>query len=358
MVHLRGAFADADGEHRTHSGIGAAPEHFGTIVAVARAVEVGVGIYEQANPPAECGSEAAARPVFFTILRNVAARIEQRMRETHRAKLIAMVNVKARPRSPRLLPFIKSFHYHEAELSGGLERIVPTGQAHLMVNLAEDEFLTYDRVRPERMTQHRGAVFAGPHAQSTILDTRQFRWLVAVEFRPGGAGHFLGIPAGETCNQVMSLGAIWRSGGDTLRERLLDARMPQEGFAVLEELLLKHLDLAFDPAVASAVQALERGARVSEVASRLGMLPRTLERRFTAKVGLTPKRYARVRRLQRVMGAIRNSPDCDWSSLAAQYGYCDQSHLVHEFRELADITPSEYKPHSRARNNHIPLPAK
>ncbi|HWE86904.1 MAG TPA: helix-turn-helix domain-containing protein [Terracidiphilus sp.] len=268
-----------------------------------------------------------------------------------------MTNVKARPRSPRLLPFIKSFHYHETELPCGLERIMPTGQAHIMVNLADDEFHTYDRVRPEQMARHRGAILSGPHSQSTILNAAQFRRLAAVEFRAGGAGHFLGIPAGETCNQVMSMRAIWRSGGATLRERLLNARSPQEGFAVLEELLLKHLDLAFDPAVAAAIRALERGMRVSDVASRLGMLPRTLERRFTAKVGLTPKRYARVRRLQRVMRAIRDLPACDWSSLAAQHGYCDQSHLVHEFRELADITPSGYKPHSPARNNHIPLAA-
>ena len=129
--------------------------------------------------------------------------------------------------------------------------------------------------------------------------------------------------------------------GATLRERLLEARSPQERFAALEELLLEHLNREFDPAVAWAIAALERGMRVSEVASHLGLLPRTLERRFTAKVGLTPKRYARVRRLQRVMRAIRNSPDCDWSSLAAQHGYCDQSHLVHEFRELADLTPSD-----------------
>ena len=272
-----------------------------------------------------------------------------------RVKLIAMVNLKARPKSPRLTPFIKSLHYHETELAGGLERIMPNGQAHLMVNLAEDAFRTYDRARPEKTMRRSGAILAGPHSQSTILDAAQMRRLAAVEFRPGGAGHFLGVPASEAGNQVLNLDDVWRSGGATLRERLLEARSPEERFAILEEALLAHLDREFDPAVARAIAALERGMRVSEVASHLGLLPRTLERRFTAKVGLTPKRYARVRRLQRVMRAIRSSPDCDWSSLAAQHGYCDQSHLVHEFRELADITPSAYKPQSLARNNHVPV---
>lgn len=268
-----------------------------------------------------------------------------------------MVNLKTRPRSPRLLPFIKSFHYHETELSSRLERIMPNGQAHLMVNLAEDEFHTYDRVRPEKSMRHRGAILSGPHSQSTILDAAQFRRLAAVEFRPGGAGHFLGIPVSEAGNQVLNLDDIWRADGATVREQMLEARSPQERLAVLEERLLEHLDREFDPAVAAAIAALERGVRVSEVASRLGLSPRTLERRFTGKVGLTPKRYARVRRLQRVMRSIRNWPCSDWSLLAAHHGYCDQSHLVHEFRELGDITPSAYKPQSAARNNHIPLPA-
>lgn len=276
----------------------------------------------------------------------------------HRAKLMAMVSVKARPLSARLLPFIKTLHYHETELTGGLERIMPTGQAHLMVNLADDEFHTYDRVLPEKAVRHCGAILAGPHSQSTILDAAQMRRLTAVEFRPGGAGHFLGIPASEAGNQVLNLGDIWRSSGTTLRERVLEAGSSLERFKVLEELLLKHLDHEFDPAVGWAIAALERSVRVSLVASHLGMLPRTLERRFTAKVGLTPKRYARVRRLQRVMRSIRNSQVCNWSSLAAQHGYCDQSHLVHEFRELADLTPAAYKPHSSARNNHIPHAAR
>jgi hypothetical protein len=43
---------------------------------------------------------------------------------------------------------------------------MPNGQAHLMVNLAEDEFTTYGAARAEQMSQHSGAVVAGPHAKS------------------------------------------------------------------------------------------------------------------------------------------------------------------------------------------------
>jgi AraC-like DNA-binding protein len=273
------------------------------------------------------------------------------------AKLSGMLNLTARPRSPLLKPFVKSFHYHETDLPFSLERVMPNGHAHLMVNLAEDEFRTYDRAIPAKITRQSGAVLAGPHAQSVILDTRQMRWLAAIQFRAGGAAHFLNMPMSEACNQVVSLEDLWRSSGATVRERLIEAPAPQARFAVLEQLLLEHIQRNFDPAIECAVVALERGMPVSLLAQRLGLLPKTFVRRFTSKVGITPKRFARVRRLQRVMRSIRASAPVDWSELAARYGYADQSHLVHEFRELAGITPSAYKPHSPQRNNHVPIAA-
>jgi hypothetical protein len=58
--------------------------------------------------------------------------------------LSIMLHLAVRPRSLALTPFIKSLHYHEGTLPAGVERIIPNAQAHLMVNLQEDEFRTYD----------------------------------------------------------------------------------------------------------------------------------------------------------------------------------------------------------------------
>lgn len=268
-----------------------------------------------------------------------------------------MKSVAARPCSPALAAFIKSFHYHETNLPFALERIMPNGQAHLMVNLAEDEFKTYDPLRTERVDRHSGAVLSGPHAQPMVIDTREQRWIAAVEFRSGGAGRFFSMPVSEVCNHVVPLENVWGQDGRSLRERLLEASTPASKFRVLEEVLLQHLVPVFDPAVQCAVAALQRGEPVSQVASCLGLLPRTLRRRFSSQVGITPKRFARVHRLQRVLRAIRRSTEPDWCALAAEHGYTDQAHLIHDFRDLAGITPAGYKPHSSRRSNHVPITA-
>lgn len=266
-----------------------------------------------------------------------------------------MINLAAPPLSPALRPYICSLHYHETDLPFELERIVPSGQAHLMINLAEDEFRTWPHASPANAIRHAGAVLAGPHACPAILDTREFSWLAAVQFRPGVAGQFFTMPMTEARDQIVSLEHLWPSDGHLLRECLLEAPTPRDKFAVLEEWLLRHLRPVHDPAIAWAAAALRRPVSVAAVASRLGLQPKTLGRRFAAQSGLTPKRFARVCRLQAVLRAVRQTAQVDWCALAAEHGFTDQAHLAHEFRALAGIAPTEYKPQSAQRGNHIPI---
>jgi AraC-like DNA-binding protein len=264
-------------------------------------------------------------------------------------------SVTAKPRSPALAAVVKSFHYHECGLPFALERIVPNGQAHLMVNLAEDEFRTYHGDQAETVHRLSGAVLAGPHRQPTVLDTQEQCWLAAVEFRGGGAGSFFSFPMTEVSDQVVCLEDVWGLDGRRLRERLLEAATPESKLHVLEEILLEHFTPRSDPSLLAALDALQHGMSVARVADHLGLSSRTLTRRVSAQAGLTPKRYARVQRLQRVLCAVRHSPAADWCSLAADHGYADQAHLIHEFRDLAGITPAAYRPHSPQRSNHIPI---
>jgi len=54
---------------------------------------------------------------------------------------------------------------------------------------------------------------------------------------------------------------------------------------------------------------------------------------------------------------VRRSSEPDWCALAAEHGYTDQAHLIHDFRDLAGITPLGYKPQSPQRNNHVVMGA-
>ena len=144
-------------------------------------------------------------------------------------------------------------------------------------------------------------------------------------------------------DELVPLEEVCGGAGAFLRERLLEAASPGDALAVMEDFLIGLADGAGpDPAAVAAAGALTRGMRVGEVAERLGLLPRTLRRRFVAGVGLTPKRFGRVQRLQRLVRGLDGQARVDWAAAAARHGYCDQAHLADEFRELVGVTPAGY----------------
>ena len=62
---------------------------------------------------------------------------------------------------------------------------------------------------------------------------------------------------------------------------------------------------------------------------------------FRAEVGLSPKAYARVRRLQAALRQLAAGP-ISGARIAADVGYFDQAHFVREFRSFTAMTPTQY----------------
>jgi AraC-like DNA-binding protein len=173
-----------------------------------------------------------------------------------------------------------------------------------------------------------------------------------------GLGASLGFSLAEATDELVPLEMIWGRSGACLREQVLAAGTPDEAIAVVEGFLtsrLRHAD-GPDPAVIAAAGALARGVPVGAVCDELGLLPRTLRRRFTAAVGLTPKRFARVQRLQRVVRDLSGVTEVDWAAAAARHGFADQPHLADEFRALAGVTPGEYLRSRIDGPNHLRAP--
>lgn len=87
------------------------------------------------------------------------------------------------------------------------------------------------------------------------------------------------------------------------------------------------------------LDAVDGDLRIGELARRLGVALRTLQPRFLAAVGMTPKEYARVRRLQALLRTL-DAEDADIADAALRHGYSDQAHATHELVNWAGITPA------------------
>lgn len=83
--------------------------------------------------------------------------------------------------------------------------------------------------------------------------------------------------------------------------------------------------------------------RVEDVASRLHVSARTVQRLAHRYVGLPPLTMIRRRRLQEAAQQLRLDPRTNLAQLAADLGYADQAHLTTDFRAVLGFTPSAYR---------------
>jgi AraC-like DNA-binding protein len=242
-----------------------------------------------------------------------------------------------------------------------LERVLPTGDMSLIINLYEDRTCVYDSLDHRKYKTHNGAILVGAYSQFTVIDTAEQRSTMGAVFKPGGAFPFFKLPAGELQDTDVSLDTLWGAEAGLLREQLLEAKTPEAKFAAFERALLERMAGASDPphpGVRFAVGNFRRvpNRAISTVTDQIGLSQRRFIQLFAQQVGLTPKVYCRVQRFQRVLRHIARCKDgIDWTEVALTCGYFDQAHFIHDFRAFSGINPSSYVANKTQFQNHVAL---
>ncbi len=263
--------------------------------------------------------------------------------------------------APPLDRFVEQLWYWEgAPLAHAKDRLLPNGQCGLIVNLVEDETRSYSGPDDDVMQRYPGAVLCGPYSRYFVIDTREQRANVGVGFRPGGTWPFFDPAGDELQNQHVALRELWGSAGDTLRERILAAPTPRAKLLLLEAELLQRVirPLQRRAEVEFAVARLNEAPHdytIAMLSEHVGLSARRFTRLFSLQVGLTPKLYARVQRFQRVLECMQDSAARDWTEVAQDCGYFDQSHLIRDCRSLSGFTPTELAARRIGDSDHIAL---
>ena len=63
----------------------------------------------------------------------------------------------------------------------------------------------------------------------------------------------------------------------------------------------------------------------------IGLSAKRFIEQFEREVGVTPKRYCRIRRFQRALTLSHHDRRVDWTRVAMDCGYFDQAHFIHDF---------------------------
>lgn len=179
-------------------------------------------------------------------------------------------------------------------------------------------------------------------------DRRPYRHLctgwqrfTAVRFDPGVAPVALGIPAGELLDSRVDLADLWgERRARAFTEQLDPAPHPTRTLeAAAARLLTDRRQVGWALAVTRAVRA---GVSIDRIAAECALAPRQLLRRSTHAFGYGPKQLQRILRVQTAAELIRAGAAL--SSVAAQAGFADYSHLYREVRAVAGHRPADFRP--------------
>jgi AraC-like DNA-binding protein len=260
---------------------------------------------------------------------------------------------------PPLDAFVESIWVYDSEpRPHALERILPTGAAQLIVNLKEDQTRLYDPDFPDRCVTTSGTVLSGVRSRFQVIDTAEQEYVAGVAFRSGGTVPFMRVPAHETSDADIPLDAVWgRRRTTTLREHLLECRSIDAQLDVLEAALLEMwTPPGLHPAVEFALTVFEQApttTKIAAVSDTIGLSAKRFIERFKIEVGLTPKRYCRIRRFQRALALANRGQRIDWPQVALDCGYFDQAHFINDFRSFAGLTPTGYLSARTSFQNHV-----
>jgi AraC-like DNA-binding protein len=248
------------------------------------------------------------------------------------------------PPPPALAPFVRCLWHltGPAELTREPQPIVPDGCVEIVLNCA-DPFARVNggtHLQPLAMLvgQLTGPVVVVPTGAVEVWGVRLHPWSAAA---------CLEISLGELRESTIALDRVLQS--DHAGELHDGAR---DGGAQLAAALERWLGGRAPPdrGARAAVELITHEQTLPSVRSmgaRLGRSTRWVQRTFRETVGLPPKMLSRIRRVQRAMRLATTHPARTWSSIAADVGYFDQSHLVRDFRDIVGVTPSAFAARER-----------
>jgi len=228
------------------------------------------------------------------------------------------------------------YGFSEATAGPTRRREGPGGDVVVIISFGEDWLID-----GERLT----SFAAGLHVRQVTTEHGGRSFGMQISLTPPAAHKLFGLPMHLLAHRQVPLGEVLADA--SLVDRLHDAGGWPERFKLLDVMLMKRFTEAPPPpdGVCWAWRRLvETDGRipVGELAKELGWSRKRIVARFREQVGLPPKALGRVLRFERARALAERTQHPDWTRIAIECGYCDQSHLINEFRAITGRTPATF----------------
>ncbi|MBX7150901.1 helix-turn-helix domain-containing protein [bacterium] len=222
------------------------------------------------------------------------------------------------------------------------ERILPDGCFELVLNFGE----SFKRYHSDGSVEVQPpALVVGQMTQHVMIQPTGRIDLLGIRFHPGGAFPFFKFPQSEITDRIFNIedlipfsdffSELYDQSSTLCRKKIIETWLSTS-------LRSNKNDFQLTQWATQAILARNGVINLKNFLQTLGISERQMERLFKNQVGLSPKMFARIIRFQSIFRALESESATDWSPLAFECGYYDQSHFLKDFKSFAGELPSSY----------------
>jgi len=257
--------------------------------------------------------------------------------------------------------FIESFFYYTGfNPEHEVDRFLPDGNVQLIFDLTDYPKYIYDNQSLKEIQSCKNVWFSGFRTEPITIPSGKDSEMLIVQFHKGKALPFLSEPLHAITNYVIDAELVLKNNILDLRDRLKDIKSIKEKFIHLENNLLFHYrntlqENPFVDFVISNISSSPNLTSLKYISSKTGYSHKHVIKMFKDHVGVTPKDFLKIERFQRVIQELETKGQINWTSLAIDCGYYDQSHFIADFKNFSGFTPVQYMENRGDYLNYIPI---
>jgi AraC-like DNA-binding protein len=245
-----------------------------------------------------------------------------------------------------LSPYIDCYRegtFNTYSLSLLSQKVVPHGYIDLIIHLSDKHC---EMIYSGDWKNTPDFTLIGMWTQSYNVQFRHKVDVFSIRFKPEGIYELFNIPASQFGNNQADSREILGKSFDDLCSKIRDLKNMGQRIDLANSYLKKQLfrnskgHRNYVQLAADIIRQEHLGLSIDELSDKVCISPRQLEREFKKKIGVSPKFYSRMIRVNQVHRMLSEEKDLRLVSVAHHCGYADQAHFIRDFKVLTGDVPT------------------
>jgi len=220
-------------------------------------------------------------------------------------------------------------------------RMVPNACLELIIHLDD---LRCNFPGPESPVQTPDYMLIGLFTETAEVHFTGTVPVFTIRFKPEALFSLFSLSGTEVFGRYEDISLMLGSDFRDFCHRIREKKDTSEMIAFSEQYLMSKLkERESKPDYVGKAAELMRNpglSNIKEISNEVCISERQLERKFREIIGIAPKHYLRLTRINRVLKILERGRSLDLTSIAYHCGYFDQAHFIKDFKKITGKNPS------------------